>query len=238
MQIKHKVRKLLIKVTGYFIYKNSDLPIGVDLKLDLEKKFGFKIDTIFDVGANTGQTAIKFAEEFPNSKIYSFEPVKSTYSKLIRNVRNNEKTTCYNIAFGERNENKEIKLHVTTNSQLNSLNYSNYGDSGVKEIIKVKKLDDFVESNGIKSIDLLKIDTEGYELNVLKGAYSFITNRRIKSILCEVALSSKNSRNTQLNDVFQFLDKLDYSFVGLYETNVAFYKEGLAYSNALFIQSR
>ena len=90
-------------------------------------------------------------------------------------------------------------------------------------------------ANKIHQIDLLKIDTEGFEIDVLIGANKMLATGKIKAILCETALSKKNTRNTQLSSLIDLLDKENYFFVGLYETNVNFYKEGLAYSNALFI---
>jgi hypothetical protein len=88
----------------------------------------------------------------------------------------------------------------------------------------------------VNRIDLLKIDTEGFEINVLKGGHQMLSTGNVAAILCEVALSKKNPRNTQLHDLIDHLEPLGYFFVGLYDTNINHFREGLAYSNALFVR--
>jgi FkbM family methyltransferase len=237
MAISTTIRTFFINLTGYFVYKKTDLPIGVDFKADLENKFNIHPLCIFDVGANYGQTALYYHETFKNAKIYSFEPVKVSYLKLEKETQHIKQIECFQIALGEENKEFEIALHDESNSQLNSLKAiaANQGNQSVKEIIKSVTLDVFVTEKNIEQIDLLKIDTEGFELEVLIGSENFLRTRKIKAILCEVALSKRNTRNTQLSEIINALDKYDYFFVGLFETNVNYYKDGLAYSNALFI---
>lgn len=236
MSLTTKIRTYFIRLSGYFIYKQADLPVGIDFKQDLVNKFNINPISIFDVGANYGQTALHYNSLFNTAKIFSFEPVKASYEKLINETQTIKNISCHNIALGEENNNVEIYLHKEENSQLNSLKAINSNQTGItKETINVVTLDNFAKGQKIETIDLLKIDTEGFELEVLKGAYSFLKNKKIKAILCEVALSKRNTRNTQLNIVIDFLDKYDYFFVGLYETNITYFKSGLAYSNALFI---
>ena len=237
MTITSAIRNFFINLTGYFIYKKSDLPIGVDFKSDLANKFGIIPRTVFDVGANYGQTALHYNELFHEAYIYSFEPVNKSFLKLQKSVEGNVRIKCFNIAFGQESKKMEISLFEEEQSQLNSLKTINSSSdiNSIKEIITVVTLDDFAKTENVQRIDLLKIDTEGFELEVLKGASTLLKDRKVKSILCEVALSKKNSRNTQLDDIICFLEKYDYFFVGFYDTNVNYYNHGLAYSNALFI---
>jgi len=238
MNISYQLRKALINLTGYWIYKKRDLPIGVDLKEDLINKFNITPKLLFDIGANYGQTALYYREEFPNATIYSFEPVKQSYEILINNTRQFQNIHCFNIALGDKKAEVEIFLHDEVFSACNSLKFDNSegNTAALKEIVKVTSLNDFVNENKIGPIDLLKIDTEGYELEVLKGAENLLTNKSVNAILCEVALSGTNKRNTQLNDLIIYLDNLEYYFVGLYHTNIGSYKQGIAWSNALFIK--
>lgn len=237
MTITSAIRNFFINVTGYFIYKKSDLPIGIDFKSDLENKFGIIPTTVFDVGANYGQTALHYNKIFNEAEVYSFEPIKKSFLKLESETKHQKKIKCFHLALGEEKKEVEIFLYDESNSQLNSLKVVDDSkiNKSLREAIKVDTLNNFVLENNIQIIDLLKIDTEGFELEVLKGAASLLENKQIKAILCEVALSKRNTRNTQLNDVTSFLDKYDYFFVGLYDTNVNYYNQGLAYSNALFI---
>lgn len=239
MTITTRLRAVFTVLTGYFIYKKAHLPVGVDFKEDLIYKFGVNPKIVFDIGANYGQTAVHYHEIFNDADIYSFEPVKKSFLKLENETKKLNNITCFNIAFGEEKNEVEIYLHDESNSQLNSLKVTDDSkiNTSLKETIKVDTLNNFVLEKNIKQIDLLKIDTEGFELEVLKGASNLLKNKQIKAVLCEVALSKRNTRNTQLNDIINLLDEYDYFLVGLYDTNVNYYKKGLAYSNALFIQN-
>jgi FkbM family methyltransferase len=238
VNITYILRKILINISGYWIYKKTDLPIGVDLKEDLVNKFHINPACIFDVGANYGQTALHYTKAFKDAKIFSFEPVKNSFDILIKNTKGYKNIFCYNFAFGDKKKEVEIFLHEERFSACNSLKFDNRdgNNSAPKEIVRVMTLNDFVKENKIEYIDLLKIDTEGYELEVLKGGENILTQGSVSAIIGEVALSTKNNRNTQLHALVSYLDKFDYYFVGLYDTDIRTYKQGIAFSNALFIK--
>lgn len=234
------IRNFLINLTGYFIYKKAHLPVGVDFKEDLLNKFKINPSCMFDVGANYGQTALHYHTLFNKASIYAFEPVEKSFLALKDNTKHLSTVKCFKMALGNENKTMDISLHDEANSQLNSLKEinSSQNDHSLKETISVSTLQNFADQHHISHIDVLKIDTEGYEMEVLQGATQFLKEKKIAAVLCEVALSKKNTRNTQLNQVIEFLEPYDYFFVGLYETNVNYYREGLAYSNALFIKAR
>lgn len=92
------------------IYRNS-LPRGVDLYHDLNRSFNKEMfRTVFDVGANIGQSALKYSEVFPAAEIYSFEPVKGTYSKLFLNTKGNPRIHTFNVGMGK--EKGSFKINV------------------------------------------------------------------------------------------------------------------------------
>ena len=238
--ISNNVRKALIDLTGYFIYRKRSLPVGVDLQEDLVHKFAIDPKIVFDVGANVGQTALSYAELFEGATIYSFEPFISAFRLLEKNTAHLPNVQSFQVALGNCDQSIEVKIHDETHSDLNSLKPVNENRSAVacSERVKVLTLDSFCAEEGIEEIDLLKIDTEGYELEVLRGAEKFLKTGRVGAILCEIAMAKKNQRNTQLPEVQDFLEPLGYYFVGLYETNVNYFSQGIAYSNALFVVPR
>jgi FkbM family methyltransferase len=234
--LKTKLRESLIKLTGYYILKVHALPVGCDLIIDLKSKINFPISTIFDIGANVGQTAIWFNDYFKNANIYSFEPVKKTYSKLLDNTNNIEQIKCFNFALGEKEELINIKLFAEESSTLNSLKeLSQNIDSNFTETIQVISGDLFCRQNNINQIDLLKIDTEGFEIEVLKGFSEMVKNSQIKAIYCEVGFHSENNRNTYINKIFDLMMANNFKFYGLYEINNMPIKRSVNYGNALFI---
>lgn len=238
MEAKHKLRKKLIDISGYWFYRKNHLPIGADFTEDL-KKLGLSVETIFDVGANYGQTALYYAENFPLAKIYSFEPVKESYRKMVGATQHIKSVSCFNYAFGESIGTAEIPLFNEEKSQLNSLKTANMSSNAdaVTEIVTIQTIDAFLEDHRIQKIDLLKIDTEGYEVEVLKGAGKSLASEKINLILCEAALCSENGRNTQIIDIITYLKPYNFTLLGMYDTNINYLKEGLAYSNILFVRT-
>lgn len=235
--MKHQIKKILTSITGYWIYKRKHLPVGTDLFVDLANLGSSSFTVIFDVGANIGQTAKKYSINFPKAKVYSFEPISASFYALKDNIATLNNVQSFNIALGSKKEMVEVILNSNPVSTCNSLNPSlrSENPSAEKEMVQVETLDDFIKNHKINSIDLLKIDTEGWELEVLKGAKKCISENRIKLILCEVGFTDRNNRNTPFHELNKFMNSYNYWFYGLYETSLIQLKTGKHYGNALFI---
>jgi hypothetical protein len=138
--------------------------------------------------------------------------------------------------LGENSEEVEIDIFEGPASVLNSLKKEAMNQQGnLKETIQVKRGDDFCRENNITQIDLLKIDTEGFEIPVLKGFSKMISESRVKAIYCEVGFSPKNLRNTYVNDLMDFAAMNDFIFFGMYEVSNIQIKRGTNYGNILFV---
>lgn len=233
-----KVREFFTKVTGYWIFKQKKIPVGCDLFNDLKFKISMPVNTVFDVGANIGQTAIKFYDYFDEAKIYSFEPVTSTFEILNDNTRLLDRISTFNVALGEQVEQLEINLFESNASVLNSLKKEAMNsDSSTKQVVQVTTGDIFCKQNNINQIDLLKIDTEGYEINVLKGFSNMMGQSKIKAIYCEVGLNVENNRSTYLVDLINFANAVGFKLYGIYEIDNSEIKAGFNYGNLLFIKA-
>ena len=151
----------------------------------LTLKLGKKVDFVLDVGCHRGETIKILNSTFHVNKIYGFEPSKENFSFLRKTKEKNNNVVLFNFACGELNETKKLKFSIeSSSSTINEINYeSKYykikkllllgfkkKDMFIDEKVLVKRLDEFLLKENIANIDLLKIDTEGYELNVLKGA--------------------------------------------------------------------
>jgi len=131
-------------------------------------------DIVFDIGANIGDTVLHFAKFLHNTgTVYAFEPLPHIYSRLAANVALNAYTNIKlnNFALG-KDRTEIVFAHVDKNHSGGTY-ISQNETTGVQ--IKVKVLDDFVSQNNITRIDLIKIDTEGFEDNVLVGGVKTIT---------------------------------------------------------------
>jgi FkbM family methyltransferase len=143
---------------------------------------------IFDVGANVGKYSMMLVNDFPHAQIYSFEPNKNAFTQLVAKVGSS--VNCVNAGMGD--EEKAKKLFTYANS-LASSHASIYEDifrtlykADVTELdFQMTTLDLFCEREDVTGIDFLKIDTEGNELNVLKGGQKMLAAKKIKIIQFE-----------------------------------------------------
>lgn len=190
----------------------------------------------FDIGANVGQTSRKLKTYFPNAKIYMFEPVKATFDLLTQNSADFDNLILNNEAMGSKVG--EGKIFHRVNSQWNSLveelNQTAEMEGASAEVIKINTIDNFVEQNGIDRIHFLKSDTEGFELDVLRGAKRTLSYQIIDLLYVEVGFEKKDKQHTYFGDVVEFLEGYGYFFCGLFESSYGLDKK-LYYANALFM---
>lgn len=192
---------------------------------------------LFDVGANVGQTVIKFKEYFPESKIYSFEPVKDTYEILCSNVASFSNVKTFNLAFGDIESKMTINLssYSHLNSLLNIANASFEKGEVKQEVVNVSTVDVFIRDHNINKIHFFKTDTEGFELNVLRGAKKAMENAIIDFFYVEVGFQRNDKQHTALSEVLDYMESYGYNFCGLFELT---YSESvkLYFANALFVR--
>lgn len=235
-----QILKSLLKKSGYTVIQTKNLPKVFSLAVDIKRRCeNYPIQTIFDVGANVGQTACYFHNDFLDAKIFSFEPVEKTFAELKSNTKQLNRVSCFNHAFGLFNGHAEICLN--TSSQLNSLvDCVNKPSviSKTNETIQVKTISTFMQENSIEKIDLLKTDTEGYDLKVIKGAEDYLNKNKISFVLSEVGFREDDFRHTFFMDLYNYLDSKGFQFCALYD--IAHYKRSkkFGYCNALFMNSQ
>jgi FkbM family methyltransferase len=127
-------------------------------------------DTVLDVGANIGCTAILFGELAKN--VYAFEPSQGTFAFLENNIVNSTYTNIFARNVGLGAETGELPLTVAPWNRSGGF-VSNQTQASVGHIIEriqICKLDDVVKSMNLAKIDFIKIDVEGFEGHVLRGA--------------------------------------------------------------------
>lgn len=169
-------------------------------KTNGETKFFFsikdKINVIFDVGCHDDSVFICFSGE-----VHYFDPVNE-FIENFKRKKNSNKTSFFNN-FGLGEENKQLYYFPRYESFYDRINSCKISDDNNKVLLHIKKGKDYVVNNNIKNIDFLKIDTEGYELNVLEGFEDFLEN--IKIIQFEYGGTFLDN-NTKLIDVINYLE--------------------------------
>ena len=167
---------------------------------------------VMDVGANVGRYSFDALEINKNSRIIAFEPHPKTYNKLVNNVQNNN-FKAYNFAVG--NSDGKIKLYDYDNNDGSS--HASLHEDVIKDLhqgsaishdVDIITLSSFFEKRNISSIDLLKIDTEGNEFDVLKGAGQYLKDNKIKAIHFEFNEMNIISK-TSFKDFLDFLPNYD-----------------------------
>jgi FkbM family methyltransferase len=171
---------------------------------------------LVDVGANIGGYINEVLNINPNGSVYGFEPHPKTFAKLEKNIQNVRcnRVAVFNIGLSARKE----KLYLYDHGHDDGSAHASIHKGVIEEIhsshsvryeVEVTTLDDFVVSNNIGRIDLLKVDTEGNELNVLIGA-----SRSIRAGLIDVIHFEFNEMNVISKTFFKdFWDLLsDYNF--------------------------
>ena len=232
---KENIRRLLAR-QGWFLRKSLGLPAGTDFEHDFLVRASLpQPKIVFDVGAHHGETCEHFSRIFPQASIFSFEPVAGNFAVLEKRVRGLTRIACHQLALGEHSG--EISIVLQPDSQGHSLRHRTDDTMARREIIHVTTLDAFAARHSVPAIDLLKIDTEGYELAVLQGAKDLLACRRIGPILLEASLDPHDTAHTAFLDAVTFLRPHGYKVAALYDQVMWRQPVRLAYFNALFVPS-
>ena len=204
-------------------------------------KNNFKIfNVFFDVGAHKGESINFFLKNFTIKKIYSFEASPINFNQLAI-VKNSYKKKFLqsdiiieNYALGNKNENIYLNQSVeSSSSTLNQINFdSNYYKKKKQLLnsedekfftnveVKMITLRSYLEKNNIDKVDFLKIDTEGYEFEVLKGLNDKILS--IGLIMFEHHyddMIKKSYKYADINELLKF-----NGFVQIYKSKMPFRK--------------
>jgi len=230
-----KTLRNLIENKGYFLVNKHDNP-GYCLDTDLIRFINPDMNlTIFDVGANNGDESRKYLKLFPLSKIHAFEPGKACSKDLNKLALQETRFSFYSIGLGDKNGCcKFNESKYTTISSCLTLKRDNDNDT-VSDIITTRTLDSFCLEKQIGSIDLLKIDVQGYDLRVLKGSSSMLKKGRIKCLLVELPLKCYYENQANFEEIFVFLKDNNYLMYGIY--NLWHGERGIDHCDGLFVSN-
>jgi FkbM family methyltransferase len=173
-------------------------------------------DTVLDVGANIGCTTILFAQRA--GRVYSFEPGRGTFKFLDQNVQasGHRNVVVENIALGSEEGDAELVWAPTGRF---GATVSGFGVpvGHVAEQIAIIRGDSYVAEHGIERVDFIKIDTEGYEREVIEGLRATID--RDRPVVC-LELNHWCLNAFRRMSVPDFLDYLRSVFPVLYAVDL------------------
>lgn len=168
---------------------------------------------VFDVGANLGGYSRQVLEVCPHATVYAFEPHPRTFKALVS-------TLCLpnfiaiNAAVGEVEGEASLFDYMAQDGSSHASLYRDvieniHNAESVEHKVKVMALEAFARSRNIEHIDLLKVDTEGNELSVLKGFLDYIEAGKIEAIQFEFNEMNVSSR-TYFRDFWELLPNYDF----------------------------
>lgn len=179
------------------------------------KRFLKAGDVFIDVGANIGYlSAVGMGLVGSKGEVHSFEPVPVYYSRL---------NNLANANPGFRLVPQPIALSDTTGAAMVSVASRNIGwntmvpgfmatsDLAYTSDVQTDRLDVYIEKNGIRRIALIKIDTEGFELPVLRGLKGHFDRGERPAIICEVAPAAYGLLGYSISDLHKYMSLYGYS---------------------------
>ncbi len=179
---------------------------------------------VFDVGAHIGETVNNYVKIFDEKVIvHAFEPFSDSFKELSLNTKQGSNVVLNNCALGARDQNKLLNVNPfsATNSFLDSDPLaSDFWGEGLLETkrkieVKVEKLDTYILRENIECIDILKLDTQGYESEVLKGAQEALKAGKIKNIVLELISIPTYKDQPPLHHMLEILNDYGFEFFHL-----------------------
>lgn len=237
-----KVVVEILRVSGYMLIKQQKLLLAPDRRKRLLESHS--IDLVIDVGANSGQYGKSLRSLGYQGRIVSFEPMTQAFHELANSIRSDANWQAY--AFGLGESQKDEELHVSENSISSSIlpmlpehekfaPRSHFIDT---QVVHIRKLDDiFEEISGNANNIWLKLDVQGYEDRVLRGAAASI--RHITMIQIELSFRPLYADQANLVKIITLLDDLGFTLVGIepgfmdYSTGELLQADGIFLSRAV-----
>ncbi|NER08076.1 MAG: class I SAM-dependent methyltransferase, partial [Okeania sp. SIO3C4] len=177
-------------------------------------------DCFIDIGAHIGYYSVLAAKIVGiEGKVFAFEPELSNYQKILENIslNNLNNISLFNLAVGS--ETKQTQLffnqdndggHALWDVGKHPFNQKSLGNQTMQNIQQSTLDDILVRQKDIGQIKMIKIDTEGAELDVIKGAVNTFSQYNVPYIICEINRFGLQQMGTNEKELREFMDSLKY----------------------------
>lgn len=198
-------------------YNQTMEEVGFEKQKWLMTRLQRENPTVVDVGGHVGQSIEKYRLLFPECTVYSFEPHPESFRALEQRYGRLKGVCCERLALGALTG--TASFYATRNSAASSilppadfireLSSKRHYDFS-KLAVPMDTLDQVAARHLLSSIDILKIDVQGTELEVLRGAVSLLDDSRIDLIYTEAQFAETYDGQCDFNDIWNFLKNFGY----------------------------
>ncbi len=181
----------------------------------------WNVRTVLDIGANTGQFATLIHKVLPDASIHSFEPLSECFQELIVTLKDIPGSRAHHLALSDESGTAAmIRNSFSPSSSLlkmTDLHRQEWPESSdlEPEIVELKTLDEVFAGQPLNDELLVKIDVQGFELQVICGGRKVI--RQARAVVAEVCFQSFYKQQASFDKIFGVLRELDFSYAGQIE---------------------
>jgi FkbM family methyltransferase len=198
------------------------------------------IQTVLDIGANTGQFVESIYDLLPNANIYSFEPLPECYEELTSKFSDNPQFKAFNFALG--NANSETTIYRNDYSPSSSLlpmadlhkeSYP-FTKNETPTCVKIQRLDNTRELIDIKLPMLIKVDVQGFEDQVIEGGIQTFSEASV--IIIEMSMEELYKGQVLFDGIYQRLKNLGFLYHGNYSQSYCKDSNRILHVDGIFIR--
>jgi FkbM family methyltransferase len=222
---------------GYDLRRASGA-LGEDPFRDMKRLAGaVKPAVVIDVGANVGQSVARFREVFDRPLIHAFEPGDRAFAELQRRTSGTPGLCLNRCALGPRPGHGD--LIENTCSDMSSFlepGPENWGSVERRVQVPIGTIDEYCAERGVTRIDVLKTDTQGFDLEVLRGAQDLMERHAVHLVLLEITFSALYEGLPDLDEIYAFMRGAGFVLVSFYQFHYRHDRAG--WTDALFVDPR
>ncbi len=227
----------LLEPLGYQLFHTNPKALGLNPFRDMQRLTSTAQPVVFDVGANVGQTVADIRRFLCDSVLHCFEPTPMTFAKLSEQCGKLDNVYLNNVGLAEQVG--ELELHEMESSEMNSFlppDVDAGGDVVAREVVPVTTVDEYCAQRSIDCIDVLKIDAQGFDFEVIKGARRMIAENRVHLVYLELIFAQMYERVPRFDEIYGHLADSGLELVCFYR--FSFQHDRAAVSNAMFVNPR
>lgn len=196
----------------------NQIHIGEFLKLNQPWLKNAGIKTVIDAGAHAGEFSSAIHAVIPDAKIYAFEPLPDSSTQLRKKLGRNGSVRVFQVALGEENGSVDFWRSSFSKSSsvlpMSELHQSAFPWSADNRpiTVKLRKLDEYLEQMQLAAKTLLKIDVQGYEDRVLRGAVKLLEH--VHYVIVEVSIGQLYEGQANFHAIYDILAQFGFSYLG------------------------